>query len=936
MSIDRTALSESLKLRALLRQLPDEQLKRISKNWGFADGRKENLEGLSGDSLADYLYPRMNSEKYFQQMWDSLTEDERDTLKFLAVHGGMLSRDELAQRMFKGAVRSFRRVVESLLDKGLCFEATDLPGISDTDGQWLFMPEAFVLQVDLPVHCQGFLGSLLRRMTTDELAAMAQRVLGLEEFQLPSPLELCYRIRNWMLDPENLRAAINGLPETEREIFDDVMARKGQCLYRDLLDATGAKKVDHSKAEHINSLAQTSGLLFTVKIGHNKYMNQLAVPKDLYYVATRRFQPDLRSLQRIETMAGVRRDAPALPGLDNSQDLMRDVAVFLARLDMFQPKKLASGGINKADLKKVAAMFSGQKQQSGYAALLSTFAIDSGEFVDVAGNWRASETLPLHLGNCDEFYMRLFQWWLKTVIWNELYLDGLAPAGERPPQLWTDIVELKQVILLGLRSVQKDRWVDFSSFYETVTPALEASLTRGSGGGGYGGILSVKDAVSVIIRDSLQYLGVTVIANDGSGEENSAPARYKIASARGKAREAAKADTVAAGTRPDFQFKLSTLGRKLINSEAVRLTYDLENEGNPVAKVFAQEARWIIVQPNLDVVAPRDLALDVTFQLSRLCSVKNLDVMTTLELSRDSLRPALDRGAEKNSIISFLSNLSRVELPASVSQLVEEADTKHGEVRLGSSSGYIIADNQVVLESIWRHPKLSAYVKERHGEGVLLLASDADINKLARELRNQGHSPQLETGVVHSNAENRFHLSLSELEMQDVIAAVRLLAHVERVMETDLSDNRAASLAHRLQPDSTGFLVSGTGVETRSRQIIRRFEAAFTKHNEEIVDKYKSQVSKLVSRSLTSRGPSKFQYKGVNPAIEKEDIEQLLKFAQDYELEVELLYVKQNEQETRVTVAPRGIEGERIYAHNPVTDTDAIYALARILRARLL
>src|SRR5690606_31155248 len=96
---------------------------------GFADTVKQgNLDSLSGEKLAEYLYPRMNSEKYFQQMWDSLSDEERDSLKFLAIHGGELSRDELSQRMFKGAIRSFKKVVENLLDKGFVFEATELTG----------------------------------------------------------------------------------------------------------------------------------------------------------------------------------------------------------------------------------------------------------------------------------------------------------------------------------------------------------------------------------------------------------------------------------------------------------------------------------------------------------------------------------------------------------------------------------------------------------------------------------------------------------------------------------------------------------------------------------------------------------------------------------------------------------------------------------------
>src|SRR5690606_1843630 len=147
--------------------------------------------------------------------------------------------------------------VDSLLEKGLVFEATELPSMGNSSGeQWLFMPEVFLMFIELPVHCQGFLGNLLRKLPTDDLVELGKRVLDLEDHQLPSPLELRYRIRNFLVQPENLKEFIETLSDEEREIFEDILNRKGQCLYRDLLDATGARKVDHSKAEHINLLSQ--------------------------------------------------------------------------------------------------------------------------------------------------------------------------------------------------------------------------------------------------------------------------------------------------------------------------------------------------------------------------------------------------------------------------------------------------------------------------------------------------------------------------------------------------------------------------------------------------------------------------------------------------------------------------------------------------------
>lgn len=124
--------------------------------------------------------------------------------------------------------------------------------------------------------------------------------------------------------------------------------------------------------------------------------------------------------------------------------------------------------------------------------------------------------------------------------------------------------------------------------------------------------------------------------------------------------------------------------------------------------------------------------------------------------------------------------------------------------------------------------------------------------------------------------------------------------------------------------------------EATIQRLQQRFQDALQRRMSEVEDRYKTQVSRLVSKTLSSRGPSKYNYKGRNPAIDQADVRAMLEFAQEYELDVEIQYVKQNDQETRLVISPKSFEGERLYAHCPATDSDGIYSLKRILRARLL
>src|SRR5690606_22152524 len=159
-------------------------------------------------------------------------------------------------------------------------------------------------------------------------------------------------------------------------------------------------------------------------------------------------------------------------------------------------------------------------------------------------------------------------------------------------------------------------------------------------------------------------------------------------------------------------------------------------------------ASWLIIQPNLEVVAPPDLSLEAMYMLARCCDVKNMDVMTTMELTRESLRSCMERGTMGEEIVQFLAGLSRVELPQTVRQMVEECCTKHGEVRVGSAGGYVVVDDAVVMESIRRNNKLNAAIKDVIGDRVLVLAEQSDLGKVAKELRNQGLMPHVETGTV--------------------------------------------------------------------------------------------------------------------------------------------------------------------------------------------
>jgi hypothetical protein len=926
MPLDRAALADSLKLRAALRAVDADTLMSISDFWGFKGSAESESEGGASDA-ADFLYPRLQAPQYFRPAFNRLTRTEKDLVYFLAIHGGEMGLSELANRSFRGNLGTARKAVQGLHAKGFIFLSEAPPaGIVNEPG-WISVPEAYLKLLELPTHWHGFLGGLLRQVDSEGLQTIAARVIGEEPGSGAAPSAIRARIRHTLTDPDQLRAYLEQVNPLERDLFYDVLDHKGFCLYKDLLDTTSPKKFDHARAEQLNSLIGTSGLVYIVAEGANKYMNSLMIPRDIQYIIERKFQPDTRSLQKIDAMSGTKELTPTHV-LDNSQALLRDLAIFAGRIDTQRAKKLTGGGISKTDLKKAVSVFPATKPTK-YGALLAAFLIEQNLLVEVNDEWRASEQFLAVLQDTEQLFQDLWRWWSRTLQWSELYNDGAPAAGERPAQEALDILELRQALLKEIYTSARDRWITFEAFWENVAPRLEARFLKGSTTAGSLGLTGLRDTVASIVGESLAWLGIVFYG--GSGEI------LNPASTQNRSRDTKKTSRSRAETRVnlDFSFQLTPFGRNVLDASNVG-TEHTATAALPGTGYLAHKARWLIIQPNLEIVAPPDLALDVMYNLARFCEIKNMDVMTTLELTRESLRTCLERGSRGDEIISFLAELSRAELPQTVRHMVEEYSTKHGELRVGTAGGYIMATDPVVLESVRMNTKLAGYVKDFLGENVVVLAEQADLGKVAKELRNQGLMPQLETGTVHSTSDGRYHLSLTGQELYDLIASARFVKVVEQALNSDISEGSAAVLAQRLSPEATGFFGASQGIEARSRAFQKRFEAAFQKAIEEIEDKYKNQVSKLVSKSASSRGPSKYHYKGANPAVERDDIVELITFAMEYDLDVELLYVKQNDQETRVVLSPRGIEGDKLYAHNPATDSDGIYSIPRMLRARLL
>src|SRR5262249_44513062 len=124
----------------------------------------------------------------------------------------------------------------------------------------------------------------------------------------------------------------------------------------------------------------------------------------------------------------------------------------------------------------------------------------------------------------------------------------------------------------------------------------------------------------------------------------------------------------------------------------------------------SDEAHQFVVQPNLEIYAPPNLTPKLYYGLFRIADPKGSGM---LEISRDSLRKAMDREMTSGSILDFLRQHSSTGLPQNVEYLVREVGGRHGHIRVGNAGLYLVVDDPILLKELAAQKKLSIQIRKQ-------------------------------------------------------------------------------------------------------------------------------------------------------------------------------------------------------------------------------
>ncbi|MFH0793302.1 MAG: helicase-associated domain-containing protein [bacterium] len=920
-----------MKLKSILKQLSCEDLRSIVDYWRIHPPALEDCreDETRKSRMVDYLYPRLQLPQYFDHAYKSLRADEKDLVYFLAIHGGDVERTELIDRFFKGNEKKFEEQTARLKRKGFVF----FDDLNDEEAGVVLVgvPEPFLRYVDLPPYWEGYLGNFLKDLSTQQLKHMAHHGLKLQmDTSKKNYLLTC--IRRYLLEPGNLRFYIEHLPDNERQVFRSLLDKKGVSIYRDLLDLGYQKRYDHSKADFINNLLATSGLVFTAVGGPNKYNHLLMVPRDILYIINRGYEADNRSLRELDTVSIIGKEKQPAVMLDNTTGLLRDIVIFASYINRNPVKQLSNGGIGKNDLKKIMPSLSPNKTLK-YVEFIALFCISKKFILGVGETWKVTNSFLKWLEDSRSCYHDLYTFWLESTEWNEEYLDGNTVHADVYPSNLINVTELRKLVLRNIENIPYNKWIDFGPFVESLLPQIDINIPkRGTLTGADRYNRPNQHIVESIIAEPMYWIGLVSLGLDDLRTLEVIGNREGPGGGGGEASRARKKGSSRGRRGERFLFRMTDLGR-----------FVLENDYLQPEKLFSKKDDALLaldfsvpdftVQPNLEVITPPDLNLRVFYNLNEFCDIKTIDVMSTLVISKESLREGMDKGLRGSDILNFLNESCRQEVPETVKHLIQECGTKHGEVNLGYAGGYILVGDRILLEEIKSHRRMQNYIKDIIDNKLVLLNPDVDVKKLAKEMQRLGFMPHLDSEHVHLTSEGKYHLTLSQNELFDLVALLRFLVAIEEDLGP-LTEDKVRPLLERLKPDSRKVYNLTQFAESMLKSFQKRYDSATKKKFNEATSKYRKQLTRLIAAS--PRGTSKYDFGGPNPAAKKDDVREMLVFAIDNELPVELDYAKLNRDEINEEIEPESLEGDKLYAYCAERGAHSIYHVDRIKTAKLL
>lgn len=453
------------------------------------------------------------------------------------------------------------------------------------------------------------------------------------------------------------------------------------------------------------------GVIFVIAHGY-AYNLMLVIPGDLLRVLTGESDSGFWS-----TAAPVLAPLAAPPAATALYSgMVRDVVALLAFITTQEAPRTSTGHVHKATLKTFARMLSIPDER--YAAFV--YALSRG-----AGLIDAHEPTPVYAiteagtkwlrADPISQLMALFEAWRDGVVWAEMYAEPLKKSSEY--RSVADILRMRGKALELLAEYPGDDFCDVDAFLDALTYRYPLMLAESARLGE--DLVSSPQTFVENLLECAAWLGLVELGWRYGG----AP-QYSIGEQHGRGgAEATRRASAAHGHR------LTAVG-----AYALARSTATQPELPPAEDAF-------IVQPNGEIFAPPYLNAATLFQILLMTELPAKGAVgSTVALTRNSIRRALDAGQTTEEMLAFLRTHSRADIPQNVEYLLRELGGKHGHVRIGRARMYLQVDSPHLLQELLGRREMKGHLVRELSDTLAVLDIE-DQDRLLRDLRKAGYLP---------------------------------------------------------------------------------------------------------------------------------------------------------------------------------------------------
>ena len=854
-----------MKLRAALSLQSVDSLRKISAHIGSDPGN-----GSNKTILIDLLCTSLSSASKISSLLDALNREQRSFVVSLAGEGGELLSKEAISELGDGFVHRFQGFIVGLSELGLVFQDETTLGPSHP---LVGIPDSLLKHIPVPQELVGRLRNVMRTVSTGLLRSFALEI-GAE---IPDPRRpfIVESLHEFLLDPARLKTYLNECSETRRAIFDLFIREESatQDTVNELLGEGASRELE--------DLLWKSPLFFLSEEKKNGKSTEIRLASDLR-----------TAIQNIaETRGGQLESRPeeVLEGestkpttvQENTANVQQDLATLLGLIERKRPRLLKGGGIPKGDLREAGQYFRSETDP-GYAEFLTLFAETNGMVYPEGRNWRLSKQAGRHLESSSKLLKSLLKFWRDAERWNEWSVDrSSAAVGARAQELKS----LRSELVEGLKLCPDDTWISYPRFYQLLTriskPFRQFSEDPATGRSLAAGGTTADELLRRILNGPLMWMGVIQLGN---------PASFH--------RPLHQSDKAV--------FQITPVGRLLLLGKPMK-------ELDAFVQPTNRSARFIL-QPNFAVLSPPDLPYAHFLKLCSLADIKTIDVMTTFQITRESIQQAFMRDVSGRSIRKFLTTYSATGIPEMVDALIEECDSKYGEIEIRPVSGYLTVSNKGLLDELYAQKQVTAHLGPRLSDEIAVLRFNSRPEAVLKLLQKQGYMPSF-VEENESTQEERHQVIFTSMELSDLVGFM---------------ESAVGMLAER----STGSTEEVSHLIQRLRRGLRQVP---DDHRQNAADLYKGLFDYPFAKSVPDDGLQDLErYSGENPTSDAKAIRSLIGFGIDHNLCIEIGYGhEQEDHSNRRIVEPFSEDHAMLYAYCRERRGDRVFKLDKILFARL-